>query len=117
MTGEARLPPPQVRSLRTVLGPGACPAELEALSAGIDPAADPPTAYYPLTKPGERFPVNDPAKAPVLEPRPASRQAFLHGILRPDPLSATCVTHMSHVCHPLPGNVKWDSLVPCVTEQ
>eukprot|EP00667_Euglena_gracilis_P010618 EG_transcript_10820 len=56
-------------------------AELEALSAGIDPAADPPTAYYPLTKPGERFPVNDPAKAPVLEPRPASRQAFLHGIL------------------------------------
>lgn len=33
--------------------------------------------YYPLTKKGERFPVNDANKEPILEPVPASRQEFL----------------------------------------
>lgn len=56
--------------------------ELVALSAEIDPGVDSPLRYYPLCRPGERFPVADPAKQPCLEPRPASRAAFLHGILQ-----------------------------------
>ena len=37
--------------------------------------------YYPLTAPGERFPVNDPSLQPRLEPRPADDAVFLQGIL------------------------------------
>ena len=55
--------------------------ELVALSSGIDPLADPPVQYYPLTKVGERFPVNDPKMEPVLRPKPGTRQAYLHGLL------------------------------------
>ncbi len=46
-------------------------------------AADVPSGldYYPLSRPGERFPVNDPDFRPRLTPRPASDAAFLHGLL------------------------------------
>jgi len=37
--------------------------------------------YYPLITPGERFPINDSALAPRLEPRPASDALFLQGLL------------------------------------
>lgn len=56
-------------------------AELVALSAGIDPERESPCDFVPLLVPGERFPVNDPALAPRLEPRPAAAGAFLHGLL------------------------------------
>jgi sugar (pentulose or hexulose) kinase len=56
-------------------------AALAALSARIDPAVESPLDYYPLPRPGERFPVNDPALAPRLTPRPADPVAFLHGLL------------------------------------
>lgn len=55
---------------------------LAELSAFIDPMRDSPLDYYPLAKPGERFPVADPQLAPRLEPRPASDAAFLHGLLQ-----------------------------------
>lgn len=57
--------------------------ELAELSAKIDPASDPPPEfkYYPLTKVGERFPINDPKKAPVLEPKAPSREVYLHALL------------------------------------
>jgi len=61
-------------------------SELEALS--LDKAFDPLAApalelqgYYPLCKPGERFPVNDPQKSPVLDPKPPDRRDYLHAIL------------------------------------
>jgi len=57
-------------------------AELAALSQGIDPEIDSPLDYYPLPCPGERFPIADPDLAPRLEPRPADRAAFLHGMLQ-----------------------------------
>jgi sugar (pentulose or hexulose) kinase len=57
-------------------------AQLAELSARIDPAADSPLDYYPLLKPGERFPLNDPQLAPRLQPRPADDAAFLHGLLQ-----------------------------------
>jgi sugar (pentulose or hexulose) kinase len=55
--------------------------ELDELSARIDPDRDTGLNYLPLPRPGERFPVNDPELAPCLEPRPAHRVEFLHGIL------------------------------------
>ena len=55
--------------------------ELPALSARINPERSSGLDYYPLPCPGERFPVNDPALPPRLEPRPADRAEFLHGIL------------------------------------
>lgn len=39
--------------------------------------------YYPLTKPGERFPVNDPAMQPRLTPRPEDDARFLQGNATP----------------------------------
>lgn len=55
--------------------------ELVAVSNRIDPNLDSPLDYYPLLRPGERFPIHDPTLPPRLEPRPQSDAAFLHGIL------------------------------------
>jgi len=56
-------------------------AEIERLSRQIRPGQPTGLDYYPLTAPGERFPVNDPALAPRLDPRPAADAVFLQGIL------------------------------------
>lgn len=58
------------------------PTELAALSQQIDPQLPSPYDYYPLLKPGDRFPVNDPHLPPRLEPRPADPAAFLAGLLQ-----------------------------------
>lgn len=55
--------------------------QLAALSQRIDPDVASPLDYTPLPKTGERFPVNDPALAPRLDPRPDDDAAFLHGLL------------------------------------
>ena len=57
------------------------PDQLAALSARIDPTRDSGLDYYPLPAPGERFPVNDPALLPRLDPRPDDDARFLHGLL------------------------------------
>ena len=56
--------------------------ELVELSEKIDPRKDIGLSYYPLTKRGERFPIADSTKEPLLEPVPESRQEYLHGILQ-----------------------------------
>lgn len=56
-------------------------AQLAALSEQIDPDKPGGLDYYPLTKSGERFPINDPALAPRMAPRPASDVVFLQGLL------------------------------------
>lgn len=56
--------------------------ELVLLSKEIDPMSDIDLAYYPLVKKGERFPIADGDKEPILEPVPDSRKDFLHGILQ-----------------------------------
>lgn len=65
--------------------------ELVDLSVKIDPQTDVDLDYYPLCKPGERFPVNDPLKAPCLDPKPlvrvegretVDRGRYLHGLLQ-----------------------------------
>ena len=56
-------------------------AQLTELSRHIDPQQVSPFDYYPLTKPGERFPINDSQLSPRLEPRPCRDHEFLHGLL------------------------------------
>jgi sugar (pentulose or hexulose) kinase len=55
--------------------------EVEALTARVDP--DHPTGldYYPLPRAGERFPINDPAFPPRLQPVPEDRARFFQGVL------------------------------------
>lgn len=55
--------------------------ELIELSQQIDPEQESPLDYYPLLKPGDRFPINDPNLLPQLEPQPLNRVEFLHGLL------------------------------------
>ena len=55
--------------------------ELIGHSRDIDPETQINLDYYPLLKAGERFPINDPAFPPRLEPRPPDDQTFLQGLL------------------------------------
>lgn len=57
------------------------PDAIERLTPKIKP--DQPTGlhYYPLPNTGERFPVSDPQKQSVTEPRPGSDALFLQGLL------------------------------------
>lgn len=57
------------------------PDQIVALCAKISPEQRSGLDYYPLSRPGERFPVNDPQFQPRLTPRPASDAQFLHGLL------------------------------------
>ncbi len=56
-------------------------AQLAELSRQIDPRRPSGLALRPLPRPGERFPVDDPALAPVLGPRPVSDALFLQALL------------------------------------
>ncbi|RZM82332.1 FGGY-family carbohydrate kinase [Leptolyngbya iicbica] len=55
--------------------------ELASLSQQIDSDRPSPLDYYPLPRPGERFPINDPQLLPRLSPRPADPTDFLQGLL------------------------------------
>jgi len=54
--------------------------EINKLSAKINPAIPTGLDYYPLVRPGERFPVNDPYLEPRIAPRPESDAVFLQGL-------------------------------------
>lgn len=55
--------------------------ELLQYSQQIDPMIPSSLHYYPLLKPGDRFPTNDPNLQPQLEPRPENPIDFLQGLL------------------------------------
>ena len=55
--------------------------EIVRLTALIDPEVPTGLDYYPLSRPGERFPINDPAFAPRVTPRPSQDEVFLQGLL------------------------------------
>lgn len=55
--------------------------QLQNLSRQINPDFKSPLKYYPLLKPGDRFPINDPNLAPQMSPRPTNSAEFLHGLL------------------------------------
>ena len=56
-------------------------AEIERLSASIDAEQDYDLDYYPLLRPGERFPIADPSLPPRLLPRPPQDSEFLHALM------------------------------------
>jgi sugar (pentulose or hexulose) kinase len=56
-------------------------ARLAGLTALIDPETDAGLDFYPLLKPGERFPINDPHLIPRMDPRPAGDHQFLQALL------------------------------------
>ena len=55
--------------------------EIAELCKRIDPDRDSGLDYYPLPKPGERFPTADPALPPRIDPRPDDKALFLKGLL------------------------------------
>jgi sugar (pentulose or hexulose) kinase len=55
--------------------------QLQELSRQIDPRRPSGLQLRPLPRPGERFPVDDPELAPILEPRPVSDALYLQGLL------------------------------------
>jgi sugar (pentulose or hexulose) kinase len=55
--------------------------QLDSLTGKIDAGQPTGLDYYPLLRPGERFPINDPNYAPRLEPRPADDAVFFQGVL------------------------------------
>lgn len=57
------------------------PERIRELSSQVDPEKPLGLDYYPLTKPGERFPVNDPDLPPRLDPRPIRDAQFLQALL------------------------------------
>jgi D-ribulokinase len=56
--------------------------ELDDLSNEIDPNSNSPHKYYPLLSAGERFPIADRNKEPIVTPIPNSRREYLHGLLQ-----------------------------------
>ncbi|MEM6759154.1 MAG: FGGY-family carbohydrate kinase [Pseudomonadota bacterium] len=54
--------------------------QIAALSALINPETPTGLDYYPLPRSGERFPINDPALAPRMEPRPPDDAQFLQAL-------------------------------------
>jgi D-ribulokinase len=55
--------------------------ELAQLSDRIPADQESLLDYYPLLKPGDRFPTNDSRLPPQMEPRPDDPVTFLHGLL------------------------------------
>ena len=56
-------------------------AQLQRLSAEINPDKSSGFDYYPLLKIGERFPISDPTMVGRLQPRSKKPVEFLHGLL------------------------------------
>jgi sugar (pentulose or hexulose) kinase len=57
------------------------PQRIDALSRQLVPERPTGLDLYPLANPGERFPYNDPAFAPRLEPRPRDDRVFFQAML------------------------------------
>lgn len=55
--------------------------ELDRMTPELKPDTDTGLDYYPLSRPGERFPENDPDKQPRLSPEAASPVQFFQGML------------------------------------
>ena len=69
--------------------------DLSELTKRVRPEEPTGFDYYPLARPGERFPINDAALAPRLEPRPADRARFFQGVSRASLRSRRWVTRAS----------------------
>lgn len=72
--------------------------EMAALSSQIDPETETGLDYYPLPRPGERFPIANPHLVPRMTPVPDSRATFLQamfeGIAGVEALAYTRLTEL-----------------------
>ena len=57
------------------------PERMAALSLKLRPAQPTNLDYYPLLRPGERFPIADPDYPPKMAPRPVDDARFFQGLL------------------------------------
>jgi hypothetical protein len=57
------------------------PADLQKMTPLLQPDSPTGLDYYPLAQAGERFPRNDPAQQPRLEPRPGNDVQFFQAML------------------------------------
>jgi D-ribulokinase len=57
------------------------PDAIREISVRMHPGTPTGFDYYPLSAPGERFPINDPALPPRMTPRPADDAVFLQALL------------------------------------
>jgi hypothetical protein len=55
--------------------------QMTQMEPRLDPARPTGLDYYPLLRPGERFPDNDPDKAPRIDPRPGDPVRFFQALL------------------------------------
>jgi D-ribulokinase len=55
--------------------------EIDRMTPQLKPEEPTGLDYYPLPKPGERFPIADPDLAPRISPRPAEDNRFFQGLL------------------------------------
>jgi len=55
--------------------------EIRDFTARLEPERPTGLDYYPLLRPGERFPLNDADLAPRLLPRPTERRRFFQAVL------------------------------------
>lgn len=82
------------------------PERMAELSGQLDP--DRPTGldYYPLLRPGERFPINDPNHPPRLTPRPDDDARFFQGLLEGIAAIETAAYHkLAELGAPFPQRV------------
>ena len=55
--------------------------DMARLTTLLDPNVPTGLDYYPLSKPGERFPIADPVLEPRISPRPEDERLFFQGLL------------------------------------
>ncbi|MFT7641278.1 MAG: sugar (pentulose or hexulose) kinase [Pirellulaceae bacterium] len=55
--------------------------QMTEMEAGLAPARPTGFDYYPLSRPGERFPISDPNLQPRIEPRPTDDAVFFQALL------------------------------------
>ena len=88
--------------------------QLRELSSRMDVQHSTGLSYYPLLKPGERFPVNDPHKQPCLTPRPGRSLDFPVAANKHSTSSKFATPCMRFVWQfSLDTQLSWAHLVPC----
>lgn len=82
------------------------PDQIASLTELMDPETPTGLSYYPLSQPGERFPVNDPTLAPRLTPRPQEDHVFLQGLFESIArIEAECYAKIKEFGGPSPTRV------------
>ncbi len=83
--------------------------QLDTLTDELKPRQPTGLQYYPLIERGERFPVNDANKLPVLSPRPDDNRVFFQAILE----GISCIEYQGYKKLEQLGAVKVNRIFTC----